>query len=111
MDFLANIFSAYENPFSFYQLVAWIGVVLYVLSFQVFDTRKTLAMWIPANLSFALHFYGLESLPAMFVALGSAVRETSAVFLQKKIFHIILVLNLIFNAFIAYIYFSNVFSL
>lgn len=74
----------WRDPFSFFQLIAWPAFFLYLMSYQLLDPRKTIRLWIPANIFMAVHFYGMGSIPALCIALGAMVRDSVAVYGSKK---------------------------
>lgn len=67
-------------------------------------------LWIPANITFAVHFFGMQNFTAMWVAIGSAFRETIAVFFSKTLLNIFLVFLVIAVWSIAFILSNNIFD-
>lgn len=75
----------WQDPFSFYQLMAWPALILFVASYQMHNPRKTILLWIPASLFMAVHFYGIGAIPALCIALGSTIRDSVSVYGPKKL--------------------------
>ena len=74
----------WQNPFTFYQLMAWPPFFLYIASYQVLTPRRTIMLWVPASLFMAVHFYGIGSITALFIVLGSIIRDYIAIFGSRK---------------------------
>ena len=74
----------WQNPFTFYQLMAWPPLFLYIASYQVLAPRKTIMLWIPASLFMAVHFYGMGATPALCIVLGSIIRDGVAIFGSRR---------------------------
>lgn len=75
---------AWQDPFTFYQIMAWPPLFFYIASYQIIEPRKTIMLWIPAGLFMAVHFYGMGSIPALCIVLGAIVRDCVAVFGSRK---------------------------
>lgn len=86
----------WQNPLTFYQLMAWPPFLLYVISYQIFEPRKTIMLWIPASLFMAVHFYGLGAIPALCIVLGAIFRDCAAVYGSRRV---LLVTTIIYLAY------------
>lgn len=84
MEFWADIFSAYENPFSIWQILGWLAVPIYLLSYQLLNPKHTMAAHIPADILYTLHFFGLGAILPALIAGISPLRNVLGIFGSQR---------------------------
>lgn len=103
---MEEIFKNFGNPFSFYQLIGWIGLFFFVVSFQFKKTRHTILFYIPADICYAIQFYGLNSYSSMIIAISAIFRSIAGVWFSKRIMTFVVILHA-FIAWCALLLFMN----
>lgn len=88
-----EILKNFGNPFSFYQSIGWIGLLFIVISFQLKKTRHTILCYIPADLCYAIQFYGLNSYSSMIIAISAIFRSIAGVWFSQKIMTFVVILH------------------
>jgi len=96
----------WQDPLSFYQIVAWPAFFLYLASYQMLDPRRTILLWLPANIFMSIHFYGMDSIPALCIALGAMVRDSVAVFGSERLL-LMTIKSYMVYAWVAVIFFAK----
>ncbi len=96
MDVVENLFSAFDNPFSIWQIIGWVSVACFVFSYQILEPRKTLLMVGISALVLLPHLYGINApLTTLVVILFGALRNFVAAFSKnEKWVKIVVVFNL-----------------
>ena len=109
MDIFETLISNFDDPFSFWQILGWIAVPIYLGSYQLFKPKHTMAAQIPADILYCLHFFGMGAvLPAM-IAFVSPFRNLLAIKGSEKQLKIGLVVFLLYIWGCGYFFANNIF--
>lgn len=73
-----EIIAHFGDPFSFEQLIGWVGTVLYLISFQCKDNRKTFRYHVPADACYLVQYGMFGAVSAFIVTVSSVVRSALA---------------------------------
>lgn len=82
--------------FSLPQLFGWVAFVLYIVSYQILSPRRTVLTWGIANGFYAAHWFLIGAFPAMMIAIGACIRDTTSAFAPEKTVRIVLLLFVIY---------------
>lgn len=91
-----DIFSAFSDPLSIWQLIGWAAVPIYIFSYQVLNPRRTILVQLPADILYLVHFWGLGAVLPMMISLASLPRNLAAVYGTKRQLHIVLALFVVY---------------
>jgi len=84
MGFWVDILSAYKDPLSIWQILGWLAVPIYLGSYQLLKPKHTMAAHIPADILYALHFFGLGAILPALIAGASPLRNILGIFGTHK---------------------------
>ncbi len=91
-----EILENFGNPTSFYQLMGWIALFFFVLSYQFKSPRHTTALYVPADICYAIHYFGLDSYSSMMITLGAMCRNICGAWGSDRLMKVVIIFYVIF---------------